>query len=181
MAAHLAVQCARCFILTRALFGLVRLAEDGSVPPAPPSELTSTAPPGRAPASPALAAPAGHCRRRAAARAVQRCAGPAAWLGASHRRRTPELRLAATMSRHGGVQQLDDVDLTFNGRFHIHKELNRASICARWARKPSAARSDVPRPGGATAVVFEAMDMHNSRLVALKARVTAAQRRRGAE
>jgi hypothetical protein len=74
------------------------------------------------------------------------------------------------------VQRLDDVDLTFNGRFHIHRELNRARHAACWARAPSAAPADAltRAAGGATAVVFEAMDMHYSRKVALKARAASA-------
>lgn len=74
------------------------------------------------------------------------------------------------------VQRLDDVDLTFNGRFHIHRELNRARHAACWARAPSAAQLTRrrARAGGATAVVFEAMDMHYSRKVALKARAASA-------
>ena len=79
------------------------------------------------------------------------------------------------------VQRLDDVDLTFNGRFHIHRELNRASRLRSSAALQSPLPSAAPRltagAGGATAVVFEAMDMKHSRLVALKARAAAARAR----
>ena len=80
------------------------------------------------------------------------------------------------------VQRLDDVDLTFNGRFHIHRELNRASRFVVGCVAPGAlgcARTQqlTACAGGATAVVFEAMDMKHSRLVALKARAAAASAR----
>jgi len=75
------------------------------------------------------------------------------------------------------VQRLDDVDLTFNGRFHIHRELNRASRFLSRSGKPSGTQLLTACAGGATAVVFEAMDMKNSHLVALKARDAAAHSR----
>ena len=75
------------------------------------------------------------------------------------------------------VQRLDDVDLTFNGRFHIHRELNRASRFLSRSGKPSGTQLLTACAGGATAVVFEAMDMKNSHLVALKARDAAARAR----
>ena len=97
--------------------------------------------PAARPAALTLAAPAACSRRRAALLQAGAASCAAAWLHALHRDCATERLLAAAMAApRFTVQRLDDVDLTFNGRFHIHRELNRARHAACWARAPSAAQ-----------------------------------------